>query len=154
MGRLCWLPAGGYRGWAHRPYGGFSRSAWGPSATGPEGLRGYNFDEQGQHIPFEGEPMWLYVHGSGCVSCHGEDGRGGVPVIMSREIPSDIRYEHLIEEEHEEGEDHPPYTDEPIKRTITEGLDPAREPLDLTMPHFRMSEADLNDLLDYLKGLE
>jgi mono/diheme cytochrome c family protein len=153
-------------------YGGFSRSAWGPPATGPEGLRGYNFEgrsytsngeriyyaginEQGQRIPFEGGPMWLYMHGGSCVSCHGEDGRGDVPVMMGTEIPPDIRYEHLIEEEHEEGgEEHPPYTDETIKRAITQGLNPAGEPLDYTMPRFRMSEADLNDLLEYLKALE
>lgn len=152
-------------------YDGFSRSAWGPSAAGPEGLRGYGFEdqsytsngeriyytginEQGQRIAFEGGPMWLYMHGGGCVSCHGEDRRGGVPVMMGREIPSDIRYEHLIEEEHEEGEEHPPYTEETIKRAITQGLNPAGELLDLTMPRFRVSEADLSDLLEYLKGLE
>ena len=160
--------------------GGFSRPAWGPPfgwlttrpTAGPEGLSGYSFEsrsyisngeriyytginEQGQRIPFEGGPMWLYMHGGGCVSCHGEDGRGGVPVMMGTEIPPDIRYEHLIGEEHEEeGEEHPPYTDETIKRAITQGLNPAGEPLDYTMPHFRMSEADLNDLLEYLKALE
>ncbi len=99
--------------------------------------------------------MWLYMRGGSCVSCHGEDGRGNVPVMMSTEIPPDIRYEHLIEEEHkEEGEEHPPYTDETIKRAITQGLNPAGEPLDYTMPRFRMSEADFSDLLDYLKALE
>ena len=153
-------------------YGGFSRPAQGPVATGPEGLSGYSFEgrsypsngeriyytginELGERIPFEGGPMWLYMHGGGCVSCHGEDGRGGVPVMMGTEIPPDIRYEHLIEEEHEEeGEEHPSYTDETLKRAITAGLNPAGEPLDYTMPRWRMSEADLNDLLDYLKGLE
>lgn len=69
-------------------YGGFSRSAWGyrsseltpKPATGREGLRGYSFEsrpyasngeriyytginERGQRIPFEGGPMWLYMHG-------------------------------------------------------------------------------------------
>jgi hypothetical protein len=44
--------------------------------------------------------------------------------MMGTEIPLDIRYHHLIEEEHEEGEAHPPYTDETIKRAITEGVEP------------------------------
>lgn len=153
-------------------YGGFSRSAQGPVATGPEGLGGYGFEDRlyrsngqriyytgvnqhGQRISFEGGPMWQYMHGGGCVSCHGENGRGGVPVMMGTEIPPDIRYGHLIEEEHEEGhEEHPPYTDESIRLAITDGLDPAGQPLDYTMPRWQMSEADLSDLLDFLKDLE
>jgi hypothetical protein len=71
---------------------------------------------------------------------------------MGTEIPGDIRYHHLIEEEHEE--EHPPYTDELIKRAITEGLNPAGEPLDRTMPRWRMSEEDLDDLVEFLKTLD
>jgi hypothetical protein len=46
------------------------------------------------------------------------------------------------------------YTDDLIKRSITQGLDPAGEPLDFPMPHWRMSASDLEDLLSYLKSLE
>jgi hypothetical protein len=74
--------------------------------------------------------------------------------MMGTEIPGDIRYHHLTEEEHEEGEEHPPYTDELIKRAITEGLNPAGEPLDRTMPRWQMSEKDLDDLLEFLKTLD
>ena len=114
-------------------------------------------NQQGQRIPFEGAPMWLYRHGGSCASCHGPDGRGGAPVMMGTEIPGDIRYSHLTEEEHEEhegGEEHPPYTDELIKRAITLGLDPAGEPLDLTMPRWQMSDQDLDDLIEFLKTLD
>ena len=110
-------------------------------------------NQQGQRIPFDGAPMWLYTHGGSCSSCHGADGRGGAPVMMGTEIPGDIRYSHLTEEEHEEGEEHPPYTDELIRRAITLGLNPAGEPLDLTMPRWRMSDQDLDDLIEYLKTL-
>jgi mono/diheme cytochrome c family protein len=110
-------------------------------------------NQQGQRIPFDGAPMWLYTHGGSCASCHGADGRGGAPVMMGTEIPGDIRYSHLTEEEHEEGEAHPPYTDELIKRAITLGLNPAGEPLDQTMPRWRMSDQDLDDLIEYLKTL-
>jgi mono/diheme cytochrome c family protein len=97
--------------------------------------------------------MWLSMHGGGCVSCHGEDGRGDVPVMMGTEIPPDIRYHALTEEEHDEheGKEHPPYTDATIKRAITDGLNPAGEPLDYTMPRWQMSERDLDDLLEFLK---
>jgi cytochrome c oxidase subunit 2 len=112
---------------------------------------------RGEHIPFSGGPRWLYMHGGGCADCHGSDGQGGTPVMMGTAIPSDIRYRHLVEEEkheHGESEEHPAYTDELIKRAITEGLDPAGRPLDLTMPRWRMSEKDLDDLLAFLKGLD
>lgn len=112
-------------------------------------------NERGERIPFDGGPRWLYMHGGGCAACHGPDGRGGAPVMMGTELPGDIRYHHLIEEEeHEHGEEHPPYTDELIGRAITLGLDPAGEPLDLTMPRWHMSEQDLDDLLEFLKTLD
>ena len=76
--------------------------------------------------------------------------------MMGGAIPSDIRYEALTREEHREGEktrEHPPYTDLLIRRAITEGRDPAGNPLDWTMPRWRMGDADFADLLAYLKTL-
>jgi cytochrome c oxidase subunit 2 len=135
-----------------------------PAAVVPEPLQEYasngetiyftGVNDRGQRIPFTGGPMWLSRHGGGCASCHGPDGRGGAPVMMGTEIPPDIRYHHLIEEEHEEEEAHPPYTDETIKRAITEGVEPDGETMDLTMPRWQMSERDLNDLLEFLKTLD
>jgi len=110
-------------------------------------------NERGQRIPFDGGPMWLYMRGGGCAACHGADGRGGAPVMMGAEIPGDIRFYHLTEEEHEEGEEHPPYTEALIKRAIARGLNPAGEPLDITMPRWHMSEGDLDDLILFLKTL-
>ncbi len=108
-------------------------------------------------IRFQGGPMWLAVHGGACVNCHGVDGRGGVPVMMGTAIPADVRYTALTEEKaHDHGKEekaHPPYTDELIKRAITEGLNPAGTTLDWTMPRWEMTEEDLNDLIVYLKTL-
>lgn len=86
-----------------------------------------------------------------CVTCHGPDGKGGTVRMMmgSFEAP-DIRYATLISEH----EDHPPYTDETIKRAITQGLDPAGQPLDWEMPRWTMSDAQLDDLIAYLKILK
>lgn len=50
-------------------------------------------------------------------------------------------------------QEHPPYTEETLKRAITRGLDPAGEPLDDLMPRWSISEADLNDLVAFLKTL-
>ncbi len=91
-----------------------------------------------------------------CAGCHGRGGRGGtVQMMMNSFQAPDIRHKTLTVAEHgEEHKEHPPYNDELIKRAITQGLDPAGIALDFPMPHWRMSESDLEDLLDYLKILE
>ena len=72
----------------------------------------------------------------------------------------DITWGNLTEEHHEdepgenEHEEHPPYTEETLKRAIAKGLDPAGEPLDEAMPRWRMSERDLDDLVEFIKTLE
>jgi len=93
-----------------------------------------------------------------CASCHGADGRGGRVRMMMRvfEAP-DIRYESLISGEHGEGhgeEEAVPYTDEDIKRAITEGVEPDGESLEWPMPRWTMSDQDLDDLLEFLKTLD
>jgi mono/diheme cytochrome c family protein len=100
--------------------------------------------------------MWIGMRGGGCVTCHGVRGRGGVPVMMGGAIPSDISQEALTKAEHredDEGREHPPYTDALIKRAITDGLDPAGRPLDWTMPRWRMTSEDIDDVLMFLKRL-
>jgi len=93
-----------------------------------------------------------------CASCHGPDGRGGtVRMMMETFVAPDIRYKTLTAEkmEHEGGEEeHPPYTDETIKRAITQGLNPAGDPLEWPMPRWTMSDEDLEDLLEFLKSLD
>ncbi|NPE30907.1 cytochrome c [Methanococcoides sp. SA1] len=116
---------------------------------------GYN--EEGQLIPTTGGPHWLYVHGGSCASCHGVSGRGGVPIMMGTDIPSDIRYSTLTAEDEDEvaggHDEHPAYTDETIKAAIRYGIEPDGEELDYTMPRWDMSDNDIEDLIDYLKTL-
>jgi cytochrome c oxidase subunit 2 len=112
-------------------------------------------NESGWQIPISGGPHWLYVHGGSCVSCHGVNGRGGVPIMMSVSVPSDITYEYLtsVGEHADEHEEHSPYTDETIKIAIREGKDPSGENLDYTMPRWDMSDSDVGDIIEYLKTL-
>lgn len=91
-----------------------------------------------------------------CATCHGSEGRGGrVTMMMGTFEAPDIRWSTLTAGEHgESGEEHPPYTEETVKRAITQGLDPAGQPLDWPMPRWQMSNQDLNDLIEYLKTLD
>lgn len=90
-----------------------------------------------------------------CASCHGPDGRGRRIRMMMRvfEAP-DIRYRTLTTEEHGEEMEHEPYTDEDVKRAITQGIEPNGEPLDWPMPRWTMDDEDLDDLLEFLKTLD
>jgi cytochrome c oxidase subunit 2 len=107
-------------------------------------------------IRVTGGPFWFQMHGGGCATCHGSDGRGGRVIMMGvLEAPS-ITYKDLTREEHEEEgeEEHPPYTDALIKRAITKGINPAGERLDSEMPRWDLSDADFKDLLRFLKKLD
>ncbi|MFQ5596267.1 MAG: c-type cytochrome [Anaerolineae bacterium] len=135
------------------------------------------FRSNGEQIFFtatsdSGQPITAEMAGMGamhpgmmtCATCHGTDGRGGRVNMRRPELAEgmmgtfeapDIRYSTLTGGEHDDAHaEHPPYTDETIKRAITQGIDPAGEPLEWPMPRWRMSERDLDDLLDYLKTLE
>ena len=113
-------------------------------------------NDSGQRIHFSVGPSWLYMIGGSCVNCHGVNGKGGVPVMMSSKVAPDITYQSLISGKHKHGDEHEneaPYTDDLIKRAITNGIDASGHPLDKSMPRFKISEKDLNDLLGYLRSL-
>lgn len=135
--------------------------------SSPFGLFPDQFESNGERIYFTGRsrsgevvPEMLGMHQMqpgmmACVNCHGPEGRGGtVTMMMGTFEAPDIRYSTLTEAEHEDdNEAHPAYTEESIKQVITQGFDPAGEPLDWPMPRWRMSERDLDDLVEYLKSL-
>lgn len=106
------------------------------------------FNKSGTMIPITGGPTWLYMHGGSCVDCHGTNGRGGAPIMMGTNIPLNITYSALKEEG---------FTDETIKKAITEGIHEGHEgeaeTLDWTMPRWEMTDDDLNDVITYLKAL-
>lgn len=131
------------------------------------------FDSNGERIYFtatsvSGDPISAEMTGMhrmpggmlACADCHGSDGRGGVVTMMMDTFTApDIRYSTLTDAGHaesgeEEHEEHPAYTEETIKRAITQGIDPGGEPLDWPMPRWSMSDRDLDDLVQFLKTLD
>lgn len=132
-----------------------------------------SFESNGERIYFtarssSGQPITssggarMMRSNTACVNCHGQEGKGGRVSMMMWSFKSpDITWENLTEEKNhkeqaseEEHEEHPPYTEETLKRAITKGIDPAGESLDDIMPRWRMSEADLNDLVEFMKTLD
>jgi cytochrome c oxidase subunit II len=91
-----------------------------------------------------------------CSICHGQGGRGGQVEIMMRtfDVP-DIRFGTLTSGQmQDKGEEHPPYSDETIKRAITQGIDPSGKSLEWPMPRWTMTDQDLDDLVNFLKTLK
>jgi cytochrome c oxidase subunit 2 len=88
-----------------------------------------------------------------CATCHGPEGHGGTVQFMmqSFDVPN-ITWPVLT------GPDpdmqHPPYTEETLKRAITQGLDPGGGELEYPMPRWQMSAQDLNDLVAFIKTLK
>ncbi|MDI6716236.1 MAG: cytochrome c [Actinomycetota bacterium] len=130
----------------------------GPGTPRPSG----SFTSNGEQIFFTGTssrdtitttggPVWFQMHGGGCATCHGPDGRGGQVVMMGSFRAPDITYKTLTSQEHGNGR---PYTDDLIKRAITRGIDSNGEHLSRNMPRWQMSNSDLNDVITYLKTLD
>jgi mono/diheme cytochrome c family protein len=132
-----------------------------------------SFESNGERIYFTAESSSggaiSYSGGSfmmhqrvACVSCHGPEGKGGrVNMMMWSFNAPDITWDKLTQEEYHEEEsteggheEHPPYNEDTLKRAVTEGLDPAGEPLKAEMPRWKMSGQDLNDLFEFMKILE
>lgn len=89
-----------------------------------------------------------------CGNCHGPDGRGR-PEGGVR--PVDITWSELTKpygHEHETGRRHPRFDEASLKRAIVDGVDPAGNALDGSMPRFSMSGRDFKALVAYLKVLE
>jgi hypothetical protein len=81
-----------------------------------------------------------------CGSCHGADGQGR-PEGGVR--PSAIVWSELAKpygHTHPGGRRHAPFTDESLARALREGLDPAGNPLDVSMPRYSISDEDLGSL--------
>lgn len=89
-----------------------------------------------------------------CGSCHGADGQGRPEggVRPSAVIWSELAkpYGHT----HPGGRKHPPFTGASLGRALRDGLDPAGNPLDVSMPRYALSDEDLGSLTAYLLRLE
>jgi len=133
--------------------------------AGPRG----SFSSPGERIYYTGAnatgPIPRAIAGGGfigpgmignaaCVNCHGEDGRGGRVGMMYRtvDIP-DIGYSTLTTARSEEGTTVPAWTETDIARAIRDGIEPSGQKLKAPMPRWSMSDADVSDVIAYLKGL-
>jgi ABC-type branched-subunit amino acid transport system substrate-binding protein len=136
----------------------FSAEAGGAELTGAEkrGKRIYMEGRgRGRIIAFLPE-VGLKAPGGGfpCVNCHLAGGTGQSEGGVQS---SDITWFTLTKEQETArptGRTHPPYTDETIRKAVTDGVDPAGSALATAHPRFRMETGDLDDLLAYMKAMD
>ena len=128
------------------------------------------FTSTGQRIYYTGTdaqgPIPYSVTGGGmmrfgmyggltCVGCHGQDGRGGrVGMMFTTLTIPDIRYSTLTASRTESGTVVPGWTDADIGRAVREGVEPTGQRLLAPMPRWDMTDADLTDVIAYLKELD
>lgn len=131
---------------ARRQPGG---TAWGVGAFDSNGERIYfTATSEGEApISYTGGPATGMMMGGGylaCASCHGPDGQGGVHIMHMQTMDApDIRWSVLQDE----------FDAEKFRLAVVEGQDHDGTQLDPDMPLWKISEADLADLIEFLKTL-
>lgn len=88
-----------------------------------------------------------------CSSCHGADGKGKPEGGVT---PSNITWSALLTSfsgKRKNGRTHVPYSTKTLKRAITMGFDPSGNKLHTTMPQYKMTAADIADLVAYMQVL-
>lgn len=124
-----------------------------PSISNGQLIYNTSTSDSGQPITYTGGPGMMMAEELTCATCHGPEGLGGTVNFMMRsyDVPN-ITWPVLS------GPDpdmqHPPYTEETLKRAITDGLDPGGGPLEYPMPRWQLSAQDLNDLAAYIMTLK
>jgi Cytochrome c len=85
-----------------------------------------------------------------CVSCHRRSGMGSIEGgVVAPPVTEAALYAPVVRSPR----NRPPYTDEALARAIRDGVDPAGQSLDRSMPRFDLPEADMAGLIAYLKTL-
>ena len=143
-------------------------TTWGVGSFDSNGERIYftATSERGTPITYTGGPIQGMMMTGGnlaCVSCHGTDARGGRHVMHMETMGTPIiRWTALSsghdlggaghsdsEQEHLEA-----YTLENFRNAVENGKHPDGDEFSKDMPRWKMSEAELRDLMDYLKTLK
>ena len=139
-----------------------NRADW-PSEFQSNGERIYftATSASGQLISLQGGTMHMRMSAAGCVACHGADRKGGRLTPKFWNSAPDLTAAalfgvHSDEDSDASGDgdghdDHDSYTEDTLRRAITDGVDPTGERLDPAMPRWFMSAEDMADLIAYLK---
>jgi cytochrome c oxidase subunit 2 len=136
------------------PSPGTTSTAGSPSIDNGRSIYLYASSDSGERITYTNGPSGMMMNSPlTCAYCHGADGRGGTVFFMMRsyDVPN-ITWTELTGPDPDM--EHPPYTEETLKRAITQGVDPGGNALEYPMPRWQMSQQDLNDLAAFIMTLK
>lgn len=140
---------------------GMGGTVWMPGSFESNGEQIYftGVNEDGQRIDYSGgtDTGMMMDNALSCASCHGADARGGEHFMHMQTMDApDIRWDALLHEEEEEheGDEHGEYDFDSFKMAVVGGKHPDGDDLSEEMPRWQISDADLQDLADYLMSLE
>lgn len=88
-----------------------------------------------------------------CASCHGRDGKGRPEGGLE---PPDLRWHVLVKpygHRHPNGRIHPAFSPRTLARAVTMGFDPAGNELAGVMPRYRLTIAERDALIAYIRVL-
>lgn len=89
-----------------------------------------------------------------CAGCHGLRGEGKTEGGVTA---GNLTWAHLVKPSghtHPSGRKHGPFDEALFARALIGGIDPAGNELAVAMPRFKMSAADVTDLVSYLRRIE
>ncbi|HEX9052428.1 MAG TPA: hypothetical protein VF841_18015 [Anaeromyxobacter sp.] len=104
-------------------------------------------------LPIARTGGYMMMGSSGCATCHGYDGLGRITMMFTT---PNITYANLTDPAGmlaPDGTRGTTYTDDLIRRAVTQGLDADGAPLSTVMPRWQLGDLDWADLLLYLKAL-
>lgn len=89
-----------------------------------------------------------------CAGCHGLRGEGKTEGGVTA---GDLTWSNLLKpygHTHPSGRKHGAFTESSVIFSVTNGVDPNKNELNVAMPRFKMSPEDMADLIAYLKRIE
>lgn len=95
-------------------------------------------DSDGMQIVAQRAPLY-----SRCAACHRANGSGGMH-LPGGAVSADLRHKALVTDQKH------PYTLALLERAISTGIDNDGQPLNPTMPRWKLSKRDLHDVAYYV----
>jgi mono/diheme cytochrome c family protein len=140
-------------------------TAWASGSFNSNGKQIYftATSNRGTPISYQGGPTTGMMMGGNlaCVSCHGTDARGGSHTMHMETMDApDIRWSALSGGHHENEEmaarqEHQGgYDFDDFRNSVENGKHPDGDEVKKDMPRWQMNDADLKDLMNYLKTLD
>jgi mono/diheme cytochrome c family protein len=96
----------------------------------------------------------MMASGLACADCHGSDAKGrSIRVMMGQYDTPDIRWSTLSSAVDPEGQPQTPFDEAGFARAVRDGVDPEGQTLKFPMPHWQLTDAQVQALIQYLQTL-